>query len=326
MKIAWRWLVCGWLIASCAAAGESTPSTTADDVAARYRDRVEFLFDQSYAAGDNPRQCVDLYLPKQRTHAGPLPVVAFVHGGGWRAGDRRRYLSQAAHLVSSGDYAAVAIGYRLTDEAQWPAQIHDCKAAIRWIRGHAAQYGLNVDKIGVTGESAGGHLATLLATSGSADALAGTLGPFANLSSQVACAVNICGPTDFSIRLYRGPANLPHDVVVDKLLGGSPQSKPEVAKEASPVTYVSRSTPPILTFHGRNDERVDFKHAELLDRAMRQAGAVSWLVPVENAGHAVPRTPELQQRTRDFWDKYLRGLDRVVSTEPIVAPPAEKKP
>jgi hypothetical protein len=221
-----RWVLATYLIGTSVTPATTTSpvksSPSADDFVARYADRVDFQFDLPYAANNHPRQCVDLYLPKHRTSDRLLPVVVFIHGGGWRAGDRRRDVSQAAHLVSSGEFAAAAVGYRLTDEAIWPAQIHDCKAAVRWIRGNADRLRLDPNKIGAIGESAVGQLASLLATSGQVAALDGTLGPHSNQPSNIACAVNICGPQDFSLRLYRGTNSIPTDSVVDRLLGGTP--------------------------------------------------------------------------------------------------------
>ncbi|HYW80844.1 MAG TPA: alpha/beta hydrolase fold domain-containing protein, partial [Thermoguttaceae bacterium] len=99
--------------------------------------------DIPYAETDNPRQCLDLYLPKEPASDGPLPVVAWIHGGAWLAGDKRGGQGRLAELVAGGNYAGVSIGYRLTGEAIWPAQIHDCKAAIRWIRANAKRYNLD---------------------------------------------------------------------------------------------------------------------------------------------------------------------------------------
>src|SRR6185295_8510822 len=135
---------------------------------------IELRLDQPYAGNSNPKQMVDVYLPKKRNGDKPLPVVAYIHGGGWINGDRIGYSSAAIQLARTGDYAAVAVGYRLTKEAHWPEQIYDCKAAIRWIRGHAKEYNLDADHIGVWGSSAGGHLSSLLGTSGDVKELEGS--------------------------------------------------------------------------------------------------------------------------------------------------------
>ncbi|MEM9660001.1 MAG: alpha/beta hydrolase, partial [Planctomycetota bacterium] len=159
-------------------------------------DSVELNSDVFYADTDNPRQTLDLAAPRRELED-PLPVVAYVHGGAWRAGDKRNGLRQVMRFVESGRYAAASIGYRLSGEAKWPAQIHDCKAAIRWIRAHADEYGLDADRIGVWGSSAGGHLVAMLGASGDVEAMDGSLGPHADGSSRVACVVDFFGPTDF---------------------------------------------------------------------------------------------------------------------------------
>ena len=152
--------------------------------------------DLSYADNDNPRQRLDLYLPAAPTSDKPLPVVVWIHGGAWRAGDKAGGIGQLSSFVASGDYAGVSVGYRLTDEANWPAQIYDCKAAIRWIRGNAEKYHLDPNRIGVWGSSAGGHLVAMLGTSGDVESLEGELGTYADQSSRVTCVVDYFGPSE----------------------------------------------------------------------------------------------------------------------------------
>jgi acetyl esterase/lipase len=149
-----------------------------------------------YAATRNPRQTLDLLLPKTPKSDKPLPVVVNIHGGAFRMGDKSMGLREIADLVASGDYAGVTINYRLSGEAIWPAQIHDCKAAIRWIRANAAKYRLDPDRIGVIGASAGGHLVAMLGTSGGVAVLEGDLGPYKEASSKVQCVVDQFGPSD----------------------------------------------------------------------------------------------------------------------------------
>ena len=130
------------------------------DLEKRFGEKVEMRFDQPYAGTSNRFQMLDLYLPKQRVDDKPLPVVVFIHGGGWSGGDRKGYAGPAAILAAGGKYAAVSVGYRLSAEARWPQQIFDCKAAIRWIRGHAKELNIDPDKIGAyrrIGRRASGH-------------------------------------------------------------------------------------------------------------------------------------------------------------------------
>lgn len=305
-----------------AAAAAKAAAETREAMLKQFADLVDVRFDQPYAGNENPKQMVDVYLPKKRLDDKPLPVVVFIHGGGWSGGDRKSYVQQALGLVASGKYAAVAVGYRLSGEIKWPAQIYDCKAAIRYVRGHAKDWNIDPEKIGVTGTSAGGHLVSLLGVSGGVKELEGTIGDFTSLSSRVTAVINICGPTDMGAPLMQGEAAKKDDPAVSGLFGASLQEKAAEVKQASPLTYVSKDAAPTLTIHGTKDGRVDFKHGERFHAALKQAGATSYLLPMVNAGHGIPSGPELKARQQAFWDKYLRGDDVVVSAEPIEVPVA----
>jgi hypothetical protein len=174
----------------------------------RIPDSVRTELDVPYAGTDNPRQRLDLFLPETATGEKPIPLVAFIHGGAFRAGDKRCGWPMVARLVTSGAYAGASIGYRLSGEVTWPAQIHDCKAAIRWLRANAKRYNIDPDRIGVIGTSAGGHLVAMLGTSGNVAELEGTLGAHGDTSSRVSCVVDEFGPTDF-LALYGGHSMSP---------------------------------------------------------------------------------------------------------------------
>lgn len=274
---------------------------------------IKAELDLPYAGTNNPRQKLDLYLPKTRKDDKPLPVVVFIHGGAWQAGDKRGGLGAVARLVESGEYTGVSIGYRLTGEAIWPAQIHDCKAAIRWLRANAKKYNLDPDKIGVTGTSAGGHLVAMLGTTGDVKELEGKLGEHLNESSRVTCVIDQFGPTD--LLAMGGSHNNPNSPE-SKLVGGAVQEKQKVAREASATTHVSKDDPPFLLLHGTNDNVVPFKQSELLHEALKKGGVDSVLIPVEGAGHGF-RTNEVAERIKQFFDKHLRGKDVTISIEPI---------
>ena len=309
-----------------AQAEQATPQKT-NAVAVAEKNDVEVLLDQPYADGVNPKQQVDLYLPKHRKSSAPLPVIAFIHGGGWMRGDRIGTASGCISTARSGMYAAVGIGYRLTDEAGWPAQIHDCKAAIRWIRGNASKYNLDANKIAVWGSSAGGHLSSLLGTSGGVEELEGNIGSFKNVSSKVNCVVNLCGPEDFMTALMFDAKDVPiyKDDAVSALLGGMATERPEAAKAASPLTYVSADDPPFFTFHGTKDERVSFKHAELIHTALKKVGVESYLAPIVGGGHSSVGHPEVRVRGQKFVDKHFQGISSAMSEAPIQALPEERK-
>ncbi|MHC4341460.1 MAG: alpha/beta hydrolase fold domain-containing protein [Planctomycetota bacterium] len=227
---------------------------------------------------------LDLYLPRRaRT---PRPLVVWIHGGGWRKGSRTR--CPAAFLTQEG-FAVASVDYRLAPAARFPAQIHDCKAAIRWLRANAERYGIDRKHIGAWGSSAGGHLAALLGTSG------GTLegeGGHTEESSRVQAVVDFCGPADLRL-LLRGAA-------VSALLG---DKKKAVA--ASPVVHVSRDDPPFFIVHGAKDPLVPVRQARLLHAALRKQGVNSYLHVIEEAGHSLhdPSTHSLAQL---FFERNLR--------------------
>ncbi len=280
----------------------------------RLPETVEAVLDAPYAGTDNPRQTLDLYLPKARKDEKPLPVVVFIHGGAWQAGDKRGGFGTVVPLVESGEYAGVSVGYRLTGEAIWPAQIHDCKAAVRWLRANATKYNLDPDKIGVTGTSAGGHLVAMLGTTGDMPELEGMLGEHLSESSRVTCVVDQFGPTEL---LAMGRSHNNPNSPESKLVGGAVQEMQKVAREASATTYVSKDDPPFLFIHGTSDQVVPFNQSELLHEALTKVGVESILVPVQDGGHGNFRTNAVAQRLRQFFDKHLRGRDVTISSEPI---------
>ncbi len=296
---------------------------------ARVSDSIELKADLPYAGNDNPWQMVDLFLPKHRATEKPLPVVVYIHGGGWSGGTRRGG-GMAAGFAASGNYAGVSVGYRLSSEAKWPAQIYDCKAAIRWIRGHAKEYNLDPEHIGVTGTSAGGHLVSLLGLTEGVKELEGDLGEFTSLSSKVTCVVNVCGPQDMASPLMQGDAALKDDPAVAGLLGGTLAEKAAEAKQCSPLTYVHAGAPPFMTLHGTKDLRVNFNNATRLQAALTKVGSPTILIPITDGGHGF-NSPEANKRVQQFFDLHLRGIPSEIPSEPaanVVPPPAlsaEKK-
>jgi acetyl esterase/lipase len=279
---------------------------------------VRSELDVPYADGGNPRQRLDLYLPETRGKS-PLPVVVFVHGGGWLTGDKSHGAASLLPLVESGEYAGASIGYRLSTEATWPAQIHDCKAAVRWLRANAARYGLDPERIGVWGASAGGHLALMLGASGDVRELEGDVGGNPGVSSRVDAVVNYFGVATLSeahgvataLERRRGG-----DVEVTQLLGGSLRANAEKARSASPITWLSPNDPPVLTVHGTADRVVPYAQAERLDRALRELGVPSYLVTVHGGGHGGFGRAALE-RVEAFFAKHLLGRDRAVPTSAI---------
>ncbi len=282
-------------------------------------DRVQLEADIPYAETDNPRQRLNLLLPKDPDNEQPLPVIVYVHGGAWLAGDRAGGHRRLADYVSSGEYAGVSVGYRLTDEAIWPAQIYDCKAAIRWIRGNAEKYNLDPNRIGVIGDSAGGHLVAMLGTSGGIEELEGDLGAHTDLGSNVQCVVDQFGPSDL-LAMKDYPSQLDHDAANSpegKLVGGRVSDKKEIATAASPIAYVSRDDPPFLIIHGNQDRIVPYNQSERLAAALKKAEVECYFATVDGAGHGGFQNPEVRKRQRQFFDKQLRGVKNTISETTI---------
>jgi acetyl esterase/lipase len=233
-------------------------------------------------------------------------------------GDKTMGAREIADLVASGRYAGVSINYRLSGQAIWPAQIHDCKAAIRWVRANAKEYNLDPDKIGVIGGSAGGHLAAMLGTSGGVAELEGDVGPYKGVSSRVLCVVDQFGPSDL---LAMGGDHDSPGSPESQLIGGAVQENKDKARAASPITYVTRDDPPFLIFHGTKDPLVPVNQSERLAAALKEAGVSCLFVPVEGAGHGGFRSPEVPRRIRQFFDRHLRGQD----TGPIAETPIKSE-
>ena len=279
-------------------------------------DQVLFPRDLVYGDGGGRPLKLDLVRPQPAPDK-PLPLIVFIHGGGWRGGDKAGGVARVVPFVATGNYVGASIGYRLSGEAIWPAQIHDCKAAIRWLRANAAQYHIDPERIGVWGSSAGGHLVNLLGTSGGVDALEGS-GGSPDQSSRVSCVVPFCGPTNFlAPRRFEGGRR---PSAVDLLLGGAIEDKRDAAKEASPITYVSAEDPHCLNVHGTADGTVPFEQAEMFHEALKKANVDVTFVRVVDGSHAVGGEA-VMQRVTEFFDKHLRGQEVEVSEAPIPAAP-----
>jgi acetyl esterase/lipase len=212
-------------------------------------------------------------------------------------------------------YFSASVGYRLSPEAAFPAQIHDCKCAIRFLRGHAKRFALDPGRIGVVGWSAGGHLAALLGTSGGVRELEGD-GGWPGVSSRVQAVCDYFGPADFTDWMTGhewGAWNEDAKRAVLGLFGDARRNRPAAARMASPVTYASKDDPPFLIIHGTADPIVPFRQSELLREALRKAGVEAGLVTVEGAGHgdasfwaAKPWEPEAAFFARVL--KAVRGI------------------
>jgi len=281
---------------------------------AELRDKIELKTDVEYGRAGDRSLKLDVLLPKVKADA-PRPAVVWIHGGGWRGGNKRGGLGRLAPLVASGRYVGFSVGYRLSGEAQWPAQIHDCKAAIRWIRANAKKYNIDPKRIGVWGSSAGGHLVSMLGTSGGEPSLEGKNGS-ADAVSSVTCVVDFCGPSDFLAFAEKNARIRGANSPVGLLLGGSIADNKEKAKAASPITYVSKDDPPFLIVHGTKDPVVPLDQAERLHAALKKAGVSSTLTKIEGGGHGIGGR-QVMERVQKFFDKHLLGKEVELKSETI---------
>lgn len=237
----------------------------------------------------------------------PLPGVVWIHGGGWWEGDHRGL----EHLaLAERGYFAANIEYRLSQEAIFPAQAHDCKLALRTLRAQAQEYRLDPDRLGVWGMSAGGHLSALLGTSAGVAELEGD-GGYAEQSSAVQAVVDYCGPTALT-QMYRGQPQLEIlTQIMDQFLGGPLEQRLDLARLGSPLEYVSPQSAPFLIIHGEADDIVPLEQSVALDAALHNAGVESELIVVKRAGHGFPPecepAPEqLFERCVEFFDRHLK--------------------
>jgi acetyl esterase/lipase len=259
-------------------------------------ENVELLKDVEFGKGGDRPLKLHVLRPKSLPEA-PMPVVVWIHGGGWQAGSKDSGIGRLARFAQRG-YFCASVEYRLSKEAVFPAQIEDCKCAIRFLRAKAKEYNLDPNRIGVWGSSAGGHLVALLGTSAAAKDLEGK-GGWAEFSSRVQAVCDFCGPADFPKW-----ADTAHPAVV-ALLGGPVKDKAELAARGSPVTYVSKDVPPFLIVHGDSDKTVPLSQSESLTEALKKAGGDVTLHVVKGGGHGLGG-PDIDKLVDEFFDKHLK--------------------
>lgn len=269
----------------------------------------EVLQNLTYAEVGDVRLQLDLARPQEGD--GPFPLLVFIHGGGWSGGNRIAY-RRAIETAAQKGYVAATVSYRLTQpdkdtgvaKTPFPAQIHDCKAAIRWLKANAEKYNIDPDRVGVTGASAGGHLSLLVGLTSAEDGLEGELGN-PDQSSRVQVVVNVYGPTDL-VTLYRGTPGVVG--LLKALCGGTPETAAENFRLASPITFITADDPPILTLHGDADRIVPVEQAEILDERLKAAGVPHVLKVFKEQGHGFQGESAIEAQTAmwDFFAKHLK--------------------
>jgi acetyl esterase/lipase len=237
--------------------------------------------------------------------AGRPPLIVWIHGGGWRRGSKNN--PRVGWLPDRG-YAMASISYRLSHQAVFPAQIHDCKGAIRWLRAHADKYGYDATRIGIAGGSAGGHLCALLGATGDVPELEGDIAGHQDQSSRVQAVLDYFGPADFTLFFeHIGEAEKP-DSPLPLLLGGPLNQRQELARLASPALHVTPDDPPLLILHGTDDPLVPLVQSRHLHDRYLKAGLESTLHVIEGGRHGGLDfyTPQRQDMVTAFFDRHIR--------------------
>ena len=270
-------------------------------------EKHRFLADIQYAAVRGERLLLDLYLP--RDHECP-PLVVWIHGGAWRRGSKSNM--PLTELVEQG-YALASVDYRLSPVAAFPAQVHDCKAAIRFLRGKQRHFGYDAKRIGIVGSSAGGHLAALIGVTNHNKELEGTVGDHLEQSSTVQAIVDYFGPTNFLTILKQ---STPHGLGVripalQLLLGGQPEDKLELARLASPVFHVDADDPPLLLIHGDQDPQVPINQSHELHGEYKRHELDVHFEVVHGGAHGGKSFFDEQRvlQVKAFFDTHLRDRD-----------------
>lgn len=261
------------------------------------------IADLEFAVVNGQSLKLDLYLPQGVKNP---PIILWIHGGGWHAGNKS---SCGLKWVTEQGFAVASTSYRLTNKAIFPAQIHDCKAALRWLRANKSKYGYSTEKVGVSGSSAGGMLAALMGTSGDVKALEGTVGGNTGHSSRVDAVIDFYGASDFILRSKTQPhrANKPGSVVF-KLLGGGADKKVKLAKLASAAYHVSSDDPPMLVFHGDKDNTVLPDQSFKIQEVYKSANLPLDLHILKGAGHGGKQffSEENKGKMVTFLNKHLK--------------------
>src|SRR4051794_30083851 len=252
--------------------------------------------DVVYSPGS--RLLMDVARPKG---PGPHPVVVAIHGGGFAQGDGAQWHPAILRFAQHG-YVAATVDYRLAPRSQFPAALQDVKAAVRFLRANAAKYGIDPDRLGAVGGSAGAHLALMLGlTPGVADFEGGAN---RDQSTRVQCVVSVAGPTDLA-RAYAKSTSAA--TAISPFLGGDPSNTPAAYALASPISWVTPQAPPTLLIHGSKDDVVPTEQSSFLLERFKSAGAPAELELIDAMGHN-PQSADMQRierRMMTFLDAHL---------------------
>lgn len=227
------------------------------------------------------KHLLDIYVPAEAK--GKLPLVIWVHGGGWLVNDKyadMSYMKSTIREIINSGFALASIDYRFSTQATFPAQIQDCNQAIAYLYKHAEQYGFDQDRFAVMGFSAGGHLASMIGVSKNNN-LDDFFMPEADRSFSIKAVVDFYGPAELVLFPGADDPKSPEGL----LIGAAPVARPDLAKVASPTTYVDEKDPPFLIIHGEKDDMVDPRHSRLMSGWLNAVDVSNELIIVKDAPH-----------------------------------------
>lgn len=251
-----------------------------------------------------PKHLLDIYLPANTK--GKIPLVIFIHGGAWLSNDKYAdmgYMKKTiAEIVSSG-FALASIDYRFSTQAIFPAQIQDCNRAVSFLYDNAEKYGFDKTRFAVMGFSAGGHLASMLGVSKNNN-IPSFFMPGTNKSFSIKAVVDFYGPAELLLFPGNNDVKSPESL----LIGAAPLARPDLAKAASPVTYVDKNDPPFLIIHGEKDDMVSVKQSQLLSAWLNLSGVPNELLIVKDAPHygVMFDTDEVRIQVMNFLKQQLK--------------------
>ncbi|WP_251551478.1 alpha/beta hydrolase [Neobacillus muris] len=268
---------------------------------------IELLPNIVYTKIDGIALKLHLLVPKHSDKQ--LPLIIYIKGGGWGKNHPQKSFSFIPSLVqfAKRGYVVASVEHRTSHAAKFPAQLHDIKAAVRYLKANAGKYHINPDKVGVWGSSSGGHLAALLGTSGGIKQLEGN-SYNQSTESRVQAVVDWYGPTDFS-QMSKFPSEVDFDAADSPesiLIGGPVQEHPDQVKLANPITYITPDDPPFLIMHGDKDKRVPYNQSVLLYQALKKANVEVTMYRIKGAGHGGFSEPAILNIVQEYFDLHLK--------------------
>jgi len=261
------------------------------------------------------KEKLDLYLPADRSKSVRSPAVVIIHGGGWSGGDKAsgREFNLGTTLAKAG-YVCASVEYLKEGSGRWPTNLHDCKNAVRFLRANADRYQVDAAHIGVIGGSAGGHLALMVAYTPEVKELT-PAAPYPGVSDRVQACVDMYGVTDLVTRQATEPDGTPNGKLREAgLFPDKRGESPAKWKLASPVSHISKASPPTLILHGLVDTTVDREQSQELDRKLGEQGVEHRLILLPGVGHTFdleqwqrkPLPQDLRPVVVGFFDQHLK--------------------